>query len=270
MGLPWPAEKAERPKRAWKDDMVSRGKAVRSRQHSRHPTVRFLPLLAAVAALSLGGCMGSGKPALSVQETPEPNLRGAKDIDSAMLERIARAAGQGTAEGMSADAHYRQLAESQPGTAEPRIALGRVLQRQNDLEGAEAAFRDAAKLAPRNADAAIGLAQVLLARQRSPEAVAVLDEALAAAPNDLRTLNAKGVILDKEGRHGEAQALYRRALAVEPKNQMVRNNLGLSLALDGQADAAIAILRPLSREPSASAQYRESLAFALKKKRAGG
>lgn len=245
--------------------MDLREKPGRSRQRSRHFVFRLLP--AAVLVLSLGGCIGQSKPALSVQETPQPDLLGAKDIDSAMLERIARVTGQGAAEGTDAEAHYRQLAESQPGAAEPRIALARLRQRQNDLDGAESTFREALKLAPGHVDAAIGLAQVLLARQRAPEALAALDETLAGAPNDLRALNAKGVILDKEGRHGEAQALYRQGLDVEPKNQMLRNNLGLSLALDGQADAAIAILRPLSREPGASPQYRQSLAFALKRKR---
>ena len=197
----------------------------------------LLPLFAALAILPLGGCMSPDKPVLSVQETPHPDLLGAKDIDPAMLERIARAAGQ-------------DAAETQPGAEKP---LREALQRE-----------------PGNVDAAIGLAQIRLSQQRPQEALAALDSVLLAAPDDLRALNAKGVVLDKERRHGEAQALYRKALAGAPKDQMLRNNLGLSLALDGQADAAIAILRPLSREPNASAQYRDSLTFALKQKRAAG
>lgn len=204
--------------------------------HRRRSAFWFSPLLAMLASLSLGGCLGPDKPALSVQETPQPDLLGAKDIDPAMIERIARAADR-----------------SNPETA-----------------GSEAGFRETLKSRPGDVDASIGLAQSLLAQQRTQEALTVLDEALATAPGNLRALNAKGVILDKESRHAEAQTLYRLALAGEPKNQMVRNNLGLSLALGGQPDAAIAILRPLAREPGASPQYRESLAVALGKKREAG
>jgi len=246
--------------------MDLRGTAIESRRGARRCIFGLLPILSAAAAFSLGGCASADKPNLSVQETPPPDLLGAKDIDSAMLARIARAAGQSSDD----EAHFQQIDDSEPNAAESRLALGAALQRQGDLDGAESAFRQALRLAPRNADAAVGLARVLLARRRSQEAAAALDEALAATPNDLRALNAKGVILDEEGRHGESQALYRQGLAIEPRNQMLRNNLGLSLALDGQADAAIAILRPLSREPGASAQYRESLDFALKRKRNAG
>ncbi|WID99717.1 tetratricopeptide repeat protein (plasmid) [Bosea vestrisii] len=220
--------------------------------------------------LALGGCFGSdNKPQLSVAETPPPDLLGAKDIDDAMRERIARAV-ERPAAGAESESHYRQLAQERPNAAEPRVALGRILQQKQDLDGAKAAFREAAGLEPHNVDAWVGLAQVELARKRPAEAIATLDKALAAAPGELRLLNAKGVILDRGGQHREAQALYRQALLGQPKNQMVRHNLGRSLALDGHAQEAIAILRPLAREPNAPPAARESLALAMERQRASG
>ncbi len=224
-----------------------------------------------VPVVALGGCVGlsDSKPQLSVAETPTPDLLGGKDIDDAMLQRIARAVGQGPDDATSESSH-RELARSRPAAAEPRVALGRTLTRKRDFDGAESAFREALGLEPRNVDAWIGLAQLEMARRRTPETIAALDQGLAAVPGELRLLNAKGVVLDKGGRHKEAQALYRQALEGAPRNQMLRNNLGRSLALDGQKEEALAILRPLAREPDAPPAAKESLALAMETRRAPG
>lgn len=220
--------------------------------------------------LALGGCLDTdNKPKLSVVETPPPDLLGAKDIDDAMLVRIARAIEQPGTAGVS-ESRYRQLAQEQPGAASPRIGLAQTLKQKRDFDGARAALREALTLEPRNVDAWVELAQVDLAQEKPAEAMATLDTGLAAAPGELRLLNAKGVVLDRDGQHREAQALYRQALRGQPKNQMVRHNLGRSLALDGHAQEAIAILRPLTREPDAPPTARQSLALAMARQRAPG
>ncbi|MEX2697512.1 tetratricopeptide repeat protein [Rhizobium mongolense] len=132
-----------------------------------------------------------------MKEAAPPDLLGAKDIDPAMRERIARAVGQDTD---------------------------------------ERALRDELQKQPGNVDAAIRLTKALVAQKRESEALQILDRVLLAAPSNLRALNAKGVVFDLEGRHDAAQALYRQALKTEPGNQMLRNNLNLSLALDGMAE----------------------------------
>ncbi|WP_143201374.1 hypothetical protein [Bradyrhizobium sp. NAS96.2] len=70
--------------------MNSRQNAVRSRFGP------FCPFLcsAFLVILGLGGCARWDRPALQVQETPPPDLLGAKDIDPAMRERIERAIGR--------------------------------------------------------------------------------------------------------------------------------------------------------------------------------
>ncbi|MBY3517394.1 hypothetical protein HFN76_35670 [Rhizobium laguerreae] len=146
--------------------------------------------------LPLSACSSWNKPGLSVKEAPPPDLLGAKDIDPAMRERIARAVAQDTD---------------------------------------ERAMRDELKQQPGNVDAAIRLTKALVVQKRESEALPILDSVLLAAPGNLRALNAKGVVFDLQGRHEAAQALYRQALKTEPANQMLRNNLNLSLALDGLA-----------------------------------
>lgn len=228
------------------------------------------PLACLILTLALGGCLDTdNKPKLSVVETPPPDLRGAKDIDDAMLARIARAVEQPEAGGAS-ESRYRQLAQEQPGAASPRIGLAQALKQKRDFDGARTALREALALEPRNVDAWVELAQVELAQEKPAEAMATLDKALAAAPGELRLLNAKGVVLDRSGQHKQAQALYRQALLGQPKNQMVRHNLGRSLALDGHAQEAIAILRPLAREPDAPPSTRQSLALAIERQHAPG
>ncbi|WP_065755988.1 tetratricopeptide repeat protein [Bradyrhizobium paxllaeri] len=182
-----------------------------ARLYAFHPP-SGLTLLALFATLVLGGCASLDHQATSVQETPRPELLGAKDIDPAMRERIAHA-----------------------------------LLRVSDEES----LRETLKRKPDNVDAAISLTQALMAQNRAGEALEVTDKILLAVPGDLRALNAKGVALDSQGRHNEAQALYREALAAAPGNQMLRNNLGLSLALAGNADTGSDSLQPLSHEPRA-------------------
>lgn len=217
-----------------------------------------------MAGLALGACTTTSKTtSLSVAEAPAPKLRGANDIDAAMLTRIAHAAEQNGGGGVETEGLYRQLAQKQPRAAEPRVRLGEVLLRKNDLDGAEKAFREAVVLDEKSMDGWIGLAQVLIARQNNQQAIEALDVAMQKGGPNLRALNAKGVILDKEGRHAEAQAVYRGALAASPSNKMLRNNLGLSLALAGQQAEAVAILKPLSEEPDATDEHKGSLAFAM-------
>ncbi|RXH03407.1 tetratricopeptide repeat protein [Bradyrhizobium vignae] len=150
-----------------------------------------------LAFVLLAGCVNSHNSSLSQQPASTAELVGAKDVDPAMRERIARALGQ---------------------------------------DADEKALRDALKQRPDNVDAAIPLARALLARKCPNDALEVLDGILLAAPGDLRALNAKAVVLDHEGRHREAQELYRQALAAEPANPMLRNNFNLSLDLDGKTE----------------------------------
>ncbi|AGS25296.1 tetratricopeptide repeat protein [Rhizobium etli] len=153
-------------------------------------------LFAILAIVPLTGCASWGKQALSVKETPPPELLGAKDIDPLMRKRILSAV---------------------------------------DEDVRERALRDELERQPDNVDAAIRLAKALLAQKRPKEALEVLDRVLLTAPGNLRALNAKGVVLDIEARHDAAQALYRQALENEPGNQMLLNNLNRSLALDGKS-----------------------------------
>lgn len=220
--------------------------------------------LALALAAALGGCSTTNKkPQLSVVEAPAPNLKGAKDIDAPMIARIAAAASRG-GDAVQSEALYKQLAADNPRDAEPRIQLGRIHAGRHEYDAAEGQFRTAVKLQPKNVDGWIGLTQVLAARQDANGALASLENGLKANPGNGRLLNAKGVLLDQAGRHSEAQAIYRQALQSNPKDTMVQHNLGLSLAMSGNKAEAIALLKPLAEGPSATDEFKQSLAFAMK------
>lgn len=217
---------------------------------------------ALLLTLAVSGCSSSGKPALSVKQEVRPALASIDDLDAAALARLAKATEASGGDAADPALLYRRLAAREPSAPAPRVALGRLLLKRNDIDGAETAFREALALAPKDVDAQVGAAQILLARKRAGEALAAFEAALASEPDNVRALNGQGLALDQLGRRGEAQASYRRALAIEPRNGAVRNNLGLSLALAGQRKEALAILEPLAREPDALPRYRATLAHA--------
>ncbi|MDI4231942.1 tetratricopeptide repeat protein [Bradyrhizobium sp. Arg237L] len=207
-----------------------------------------------VLALPASGCMLTDQAALPLQPEVRPPLADVKDLDSAALNRLAKATAQNGGDAVDPVILYRQLAARAPSDPAPRIELGRLLIKRNDIDGADAAFREALALAPNNVDAHVGAAQVLLARRQSDDALAGFETVLADAPDNVRALNGRGLALDQLGRRDEAQASYRHALTIDPDNAVARNNLGVSLTLVGRRKEARAILEPRESERITSPQ----------------
>ncbi len=217
-------------------------------QACRHALERRRPAWPVVAifmlALPASGCMLTDQAALSLQPEVRPPLAGVEDLDSAALTRLAKATAQNGGDAVDPVILYRQLAARAPSDPAPRIELGRLLIKRNDIDAADIAFQEALALAPNNVDAHVGAAQILLARRQSNDALTAFETVLADAPDKVRALNGRGLALDQLGRHDEAQASYRRALTIDPDNAVARNNLGVSLALAGHRKEARAILEP--------------------------
>jgi Flp pilus assembly protein TadD len=215
--------------------------------------VRFTRATVAMLALALSvsGCMLTDQSALSLQPEVRAPLADIEDLDSAALARLAKATEKNGGNAVDPVMLYRQLAARRPSEPAPRVELGRLLLKHNDIDGADTAFQDALALAPQNVDAQVGAAQVLLARRRSNDALSAFQTVLAEEPDNVRALNGQGLAFDQLGRRDEAQTSYRRALAIDPKNGAVRNNLGLSLALAGHRKEARAFLEPRGSERAA-------------------
>lgn len=216
-------------------------------------------MLALVPLSGLTGCKIFEKNPLANIDRPPPKLGAAGDLDDAALRRIAE---QAEAGGMDASHVYRRLAERNPSSTAPRIALARQLQQRGDLAGAETEYRKAVAAAPGDVEARLGLAQVLYARGHLQEAAASYRTVLEREPNNLRALNGLGAILDNGGKREEAQAQYRRVIEIDPKDKTARNNLGLSLAMSGRGEEGIPILQALVAEPGATDAHRRTLARA--------
>jgi Flp pilus assembly protein TadD len=209
-------------------------------------------LAAAILAMSASGCMLTDQASLSLKPESRPPLADIDELDSAALTRLAKVTAQNGGDAVDPVVLYRQLAARLPSDPAPRVELGRLLLKRNDIDGADAAFQEALALAPNSVDAQVGATQILLARRRSNEALTAFQAVLVDAPDNVRALNGQGLALDQLGRRDEAQASYRRALAIEPTNSAVRNNLGLSLTLAGHRKEAQAILDARGSERSSA------------------
>lgn len=205
------------------------------------PPLRALSIL--VLAISASGCMLTDQPSLSLQPEARPALADIDEMDPATLARLAKATAQGGGDAVDPVSLYRQLATRLRSDPAPRIELGRLLLKRNDVDGADAAFQEALALAPNSVDSRVGVAQIMLARRQSGEALTAFQAVLADAPDNVRALNGQGLALDQLGRRDEAQASYRQALAIDPTSRTVRHNLGLSLTLAGHRKEAQAVLQ---------------------------
>jgi len=177
-------------------------------------------------------------------------------------------------------------------------ALGQVLARRGDIEGAKGKFQEAIKVDPQSPLPHIALGMVSLnesggvasakiefelALQRKPDAIGALVglgqvklvegdvagaidklEAAARRDDDLPVHLALGTARLRQSKHADAAKEFRRALAFDPKNTDAQSGLGQALLALGQLDEAEDLLTAAmqSRRDPATAI---ALGFALVK-----
>ena len=173
-----------------------------------------------------------------------------------LAERSADAGDFQTAETL-----YRQAFESNPGSVEALVGLGRSYAGLGQYARAEQALNEAKRRRPGDPDVLLELARTELGAGQAQAALANLDVAIRKRPRDVRIITARGIALDRLSRHAEAQATYRGGLERDPTDFALNSNLGLSLGLSGQTDAGIRILSELVRDGSANANTRGNLAL---------
>ncbi len=152
----------------------------------------------------------------------------ARPQDVELLAQLALAAERAGRFAEAAEAHRGIMQRETP--SERRLtAIGRLLLRAGDGEGAVRAFEQGLALAPRSVEAAAGL----------------------------------GLAHDMSGNRTAAQQAYRRGLDVSPTDWTLRSNLGMSLTADGQPREAIPVLADAEFMPNLPAHSRHNLALAL-------
>ena len=156
---------------------------------------------------------------------------------------------------------YRHAASMEPQKTETYDALGRTLLDMSKVDEAIVNYNAALKINPRDGAALRGVARAYLKTGRpdlagDPLALAYLD-----TPTDPKLLLLIGVANDFIGQHAAAQARYRQGLQLAPADRSLSLDLALSLALSENFDEAIAILRPITMAPGATAAERQTLAL---------
>jgi len=137
-------------------------------------------------------------------------------------------------------AAYRQAAVLQPKDAEPHVAAGLLLEKQNKYADAEVEYKQAVALDP-SSDAVTGLANIYMRGRRLPEAKEYLRKLIAAHPEQASAHIQLGQILADEGKNEDALAELQAGVKLAPTDVAAQRDLAdlyLTMKKDGQAETA--------------------------------
>jgi tetratricopeptide (TPR) repeat protein len=158
---------------------------------------------------------------------------------------------------------YREAAKLQPHDAEPHLAAGILLERQNDAAGAEGEYKQAQALNPQSADAAAALANLYLRSKRIPEAETMLRQLAAQRPQDAVLHLQLARVLAASGRKDEAIAEYQNVLKLSPEDIGAKRDLADLNAAAHKFDPAEALYRELLKVQPDDADLHHALGKTL-------
>lgn len=139
-----------------------------------------------------------------------------------------------------AEAAYRKVLETHPGSIEAATNLANVLTAKGQTDTAIAILRNVQSVVQGNPIVDISMADALFAAERISEALAAYD-ALAGHYPDYAPVHAnRGEALARLGRHGDAIEALDRAAALDPGNPDIVRNRGFSRLALGQLRAGFA------------------------------
>jgi tetratricopeptide (TPR) repeat protein len=121
-------------------------------------------------------------------------------------------------------AAYRQAATLQPKDAEPHLAAGELLEKQQKLPEAESELKQALALDP-SSDAVTGLANIYMRSGRLTEAEAALRKLIAAHPDQAEPHIQLGRVLAAEGKNDDAIPELQAAAKLAPADAALRRDL---------------------------------------------
>jgi len=121
-------------------------------------------------------------------------------------------------------AAYREAAALQPKDAEPRVAAGLLLEKQNKFSDAESEYKQAMALDP-SSDAITGLANIYMRGRRLPEAKEYLRKLIALHPEQASAHIQLGQILADEGKNEDALAELQAGAKLAPTDLPAQRDL---------------------------------------------
>jgi cytochrome c-type biogenesis protein CcmH/NrfG len=110
---------------------------------------------------------------------------------------------------------YEAAAAASPRFAEPRLALGRLLESLGRLDAAAAAYLEALRIEPSDREAARRLIELRAGREALPQTAADLRTLLADRPDSAALWTALGQTLHRGGDGPGAIAAYQRAIDLD-------------------------------------------------------
>ena len=157
---------------------------------------------------------------------------------------------------------YRQAATLQPKDAEPHLAAGLLLEKQNKFSDAVDEYKQALALDP-NSDALTGLANVYLRGRQFPEAEEYLRKLLAAHPDDASAHIELGRVLVAEGKNDAALSELQAGAKLAPADASVQRDLAELYTTLGKNDQAGAAYRALIAKDPRNAELHRGLGQCL-------
>ena len=150
----------------------------------------------------------------------------------------------------------REIAGRDPGNANVRIELSRVLAVTGDVEGALQSASDALRLAPGEPRAAAQLASVLADSNDGERLAPLADAMVARFPDNLEARYYRATTFFLRGQLQEAVAAARLVVAVRPEHARAQSLLGAACAAAGQREcAAAAFAAAIEANPRDASAY---------------
>ncbi len=148
-----------------------------------------------------------------------------------------------------------------------RNAIGNLLVRKGDLQGALANYQELAKTVPNSADLNLRIGEVYRRMGDLQSAVTYLQRASELDPNNLVPVMQTALVLSEMGRTREATDAYERAIRLDPENIVALNNLAYMQAeTGGDLDLALRYAETAKRKDPRNAQIDDTLGWIYVKK----
>jgi Tfp pilus assembly protein PilF len=160
-------------------------------------------------------------------------------------------------------AAYKQAAALQPHDAEPHLAAGLLLEKENKFSDAEQEYKQALAADPRSIDAVTGLANIYMRGRRFPEAEAELRKVVAASPAQGAAHLQLGRVLAAEGKNEEAITELQTAAKSDPQNISLQRDLADLYTSAGKFEQAQASYKTLIAAHPDDAELHDNLGQSL-------
>ena len=120
---------------------------------------------------------------------------------------------------------YKQAAALEPKDAEPHLAAGALLEKQDHFADAAEEFQKVLVIDPASADALTGLANIYMRGRRFPDAEAMLRKLVALNPNDASPHLQLGRVMAAAGENDSAIAELLAAQKLAPTDASISRDL---------------------------------------------